>query len=262
MTRTTRLTYALLAGSFILICISVYVLLSQAQDLAKARKELDRTNRELAERQAQLLVVSDALIANQDQVDMVGRSTREVAKNCARPELLTAPMRALCAVNEWVSSSSGQFVPAYAQATVVRASAASPSDWNEVKSRYQALKSLLEPGVSGHDLWAARIEEGIAYSDYRLGNLNEASSGIERALLLDDRSAFVGLTRLKVGCARKLPKEEIAKLYSDHRRNLEESVKNPKPPMDKRYAGFERGYFDRDPEYRIVCAYAELPAAG
>lgn len=73
MTRTTRLTYALLAGSFILICISVYVLLSQAQDLAKARKELDRTNRELAERQAQLLVVSDALIANQDQVDMVGR---------------------------------------------------------------------------------------------------------------------------------------------------------------------------------------------
>jgi len=40
---------------------------------------------------------------------------------------------------------------------------------------------------------------------------------------------------------------------------LVDSAKNPIPPMNKRYAGYELGYFDHDEEMRDVCAYAKLP---
>jgi hypothetical protein len=259
MSRATRLTYLLLAGSFMLICVSAYLLLSQASDLASARAELDETNRDLAQRQAQLLVLTDALIASEDQAKMVEQVSGKVQSICSRQKDTNAEVRALCALSQWATSYSGRFLAAYAAAAGQRASATSPADWQTVRGEYAGLRGFLTPEVDPGHQWAARVEEGTAYSDYRLGRLKEASAAADRAFQLDRRSAFVGLTRLKIACSKKAPKDAIAKLYSDQRRLLEESVRNPIPPMDKRYAGYELSYFDRDAEVRVVCAYAKLP---
>jgi len=260
MGRTNRLTYLLLGGSFLLICFSAYLLLSQASDLANARKKLDETNRLLAQRQAQLLVLSDALIAAQDQAAMVEGVAAPVQSICSRQRDTNAEVRALCALSEWTTDASGRFVITYAAAAAKRASATSPQDWAAVRTAYSDLKGSLTPQMDPGHQWAARVEEGMAYADYRLGRLGEAGAGAERAFQLDGRSAFVGLTRLKVACASNMSNVKVMQLYSEQRRALEESVKNPIPPMDKRYAGFELDYFDRDAEVRNACAYAKLPA--
>lgn len=258
MGRATRLTYLLLVGSFLLIIVSVYLLLSQARDLASSRERLDETNKVLAQRQAQLLVLTDALIATEDQAKTVDQVSAKVQSICSRQRSTNAEVRALCALSEWATSASGRFLAAYAGAAAQRASATSIDDWQAVRGEYAGLSSHLTADLDPGHQWAARIEEGIAYADYRLGKLDEASARADRAFQLDSRSAFVGLTRLKIACSRKEPKDRVAKLYSDQRRNLEESVRNPLPPMDKRYAGYELRSFDRDSEVRLICAYANL----
>lgn len=261
MSGTTRLTYLLLAGSFVLICISVYVLLSQARDLASARDELRETNTELAQRRAQLQVLDEALHTAEDMATMRTGAATAINQICSRPVSANAEVKALCAQAQWATSAFGRFHAAYTGVAAKRAAASTDDDWKAVRSAYVGLKVQLSSEVDPGRLWAARVEEGAAYADYRLGDLVTAEASAQRAFLLDNRSAFVGLTRLKIACAKHRPAEEIAQLYSEQRRNLEESIASPVAPMDKKYAGYELRYFDRDSEVRLVCAYANLPAA-
>ena len=255
------MTYFLLAGSFILICISIYVLLSQANDLAKARAELDETTQELAQRRSQLQVLDEALQTAKDMASMGAGAAVAINQICSRPVGANAEIRALCAQAQWATSPFSRFHATYTAVAAKRAAASTEEDWTTVRSDYLNLKRQLSPEVDPGKLWAARIEEGIAYADVRLGNLDAAEASASRAFQLDKRSAFVGLTRLKIACAKHLPAAAIVQLYSEQRQNLEDSIANPVPPMDKKYAGYELAYFNRDPEVRRLCAYAQLPAA-
>lgn len=259
MSNETRWTYVLLGGCVILILISAYILFSQGRVLASAQQRLQSTKLELAQKQAQLLVLTDALVAVEDQAKSVDEVSGKVSIICSHQRETNEEVRALCALSEWATSSSGRFVTTYAGAAAERANASSPADWKKVRSEYAALLKLLTPEVDPGHLWKARVWEGLAYSDYRLGNLDQARVEAERAYGLDRRSAFAGLTRLKIGCSAKETNSRIRDQFAALKRDLQESARNPIPPMDKTYAGYELGYFDRDAELGTVCAYANLP---
>lgn len=259
MSRLPELTDWLLAGSFVLILVGAYLLATQARDLVDARDHLKQTNQTLGQRQAQLLVLNDALVASNDQAKAVETVSHKVRTICSHQENKNLEVKALCQLSEWATGSSGEFVAAYAATAAERANAASASDWARVRDSYAALPALLAPGTDPGQLWAARVQEGIAYADYRRGNLGQAAGEADQALALDPRSAFAALTSLKIACAQAQPAGRIQALYAEQRQMLVESAKNPTAPMDKRYAGYELGYFDEDAELRDVCAYAKLP---
>jgi methyl coenzyme M reductase alpha subunit len=259
MTGATRLTYLLLGGCAVLICVSAYLLLSQASALADSHAKLEATKLQLARRQAQLLVLTDALIATEDQAKQVDKVSGQVTTICTHQADTNAEIRALCALSQWATSSSGRFLAAYATAAGERANADSAADWAKVRAHYAALPALLTTETDPGQLWAARVMEGQAYSDFRLGKLADAAAEADRAYALDHRSAFVGLTRLKIACAKKASKDQVRRQFDTLKKDLEASAQTPVPPMDKTYAGYELGYFKRDAELRSVCAYVELP---
>ena len=257
MTAETRWTYALLAASALLICLSGYMLLSQAQRLKAFQNSLQSTELELARKQAQLLVVSDALRTNVDAAAMRDQGSKVAAQVCSRGDT-TARERLLCAIVRSNSGAFARFLAAYAGVTAQRAAADDPADFATVRSAYEALRPQLSREVDPGRQWAARVEEGIAYSDYRAGNLDLAEQEANRAWTLDDRSAFVGLTRLKIACATRQPAERIRELHAAQRRLLEESIRNPRAGMDPTYARLELGYYSSDPELELACSYAKL----
>ena len=261
MSRMTRFTYLLLGGCALLICLSAYMLISQARALDAAREDLRETRLELARKQAQLLVVGDALTTNQDLAAMAGDASATVARACANQQSDGPQVRALCALSQWASGSFGRFLAAYAGVAAKRVAATSPGEWGQVAADYRALQPLLSRNDDPGQQWAARIAEGVAYADYRRGDLDQARAGAERAAQLDGRSAFVGLTRLKIACAQRRPEEQVRELYSRQRAALEESIENPAAGMDSKYARLELDYFDRDNELRVMCDYAGIPAA-
>lgn len=261
MNGQTRWTYALLAASFLLICLSAYILVTQAERLRSFRKQLQSTELELARKQAQLLIVGDALRTNADAAEIRGRTSQLAGQVCARRDV-TPRERLLCAIAQNNSGAFARFLAAYAGVTAQRASAGSATEFNAVKAAYEALRPLLSRDFDPGGQWAARVEEGAAYADYRAGNLELADRRVVEANRLDDRSAFVGLTRLKIACAKRLPAESVRRLHSAQRRLLEESVHSPRPGMDAAYARLELGYFKQDPELNVACAYAKLGSAG
>lgn len=262
MNRDTRWTYALLAGSFLLICLSAYMLLTQGRELRSARENLEATERRLAQKQSQLFVVNDALVTNLHAVEMLGQAARDVEEICAAQRPASGPGRSLCTLAKLSHGAAGRFLAAYARATALRASAESPSDFAAVKAEYIALRPILSPDLDPGRQWAARVEEGVAYADYRLGNLDQAQQQVGNAAEIDDRSAFVRLTALKIACAKGAPATDVRRMYTTALRSLEESVASPRRGMNQHYARLELGYFTQDPELQFVCKYVGLPSAG
>ena len=260
MNRDARWTYALLAGSFLLICVSLYMLVSQGRQLQTARHNLEATERQLAQKLSQLFVVNDALVTNLHAVSMLNEAAQDVEEICAAQRPVSGPGRSLCTLAKLSHGTAGRFLAAYAQATALRASADSPSDFERVKAEYISLKPILTPDLDPGRQWAARIEEGIAYADYRLGKLDEAQQQVRTAAKLDDRSAFVSLTALKIACSKGASAKDIRQMYDAAHRSLEESVASPRPGMSKHYARLELGYFTQDPELQFICKYASLPS--
>lgn len=261
MTKTNRYTYLLLSGCILLIGLSAYMLITQARDLEAAREELGATRTELAQKQSQLLVVSDALMANRDLAGMMTDASDVVSQACSSGKSRADEVRSLCSVAQWMTSPFGRFLAAYAGVAADRVAADSPQDWENVRARYRQLETLLPRELDPGQQWAARIAEGAAYSDYRAGNLAEAQEQVSRAASLDGRSAFVGLTQIKIACASGASEEQVQRMFSEQMRRLEQSIADPAPGMNEKYARLELDYFTSDAELGQVCASADLRAS-
>ncbi len=260
MIRETRLTYVLLAASFVLILISAYMLLTQARQLTSVRENLQAAERQVAQKQAQLLVLNDALTTNVEAATMLGEASETVEEICAQQGPVAGPGRSLCTLARLTSGTYGRFLISYARVAAQRAAAENPSDFAALKSDYAKLRPLLSPQLDAGGQWSARIDEGLAYAEYRLGNLHQAQQQVKRAAARDDRSAFVWLTALKIACEKETPPAEVRRMHEAALQALQSSVAEPRRGMNERYARLELDYFREDPELKLVCEYAGLPA--
>lgn len=297
MTQGNRLTYALMVGAFLLACLSAYLLVTQARSLTLTRDQLEETTRNLNKAGAELKQIRGqvddfrnklnlARSGNIYLVDSMEASQDFLADQSIRVKLLCAQTNG---ADQAVPRSEGDglnlgdriddadfisFCRAFSEgadlrraASVVairRATATSPEEYAMVASEYERLI----PKVRTGGLEAARIYEGLAYSRFRQGRIDDAVSAIRKAQNLAPDLALPAMTSLKIDCRQRAAAQQVRGGLQALRGRLDAKVvrigkileHQSFPAMERalRYAKIERRMVEQDPELYELCSYAGL----
>ncbi|HMH65429.1 MAG TPA: hypothetical protein VK515_07570 [Rhizomicrobium sp.] len=251
---------------WVLILVSVGIALFVWSQLSLFRKQAEDLARKSATANAQLLVIRDTMIANRDFFSDFRESMKAV---CGSP---TAALQTACRnLNpQWTA-----FLDAYTQAAIDRAMAQKPEDFLSVEKSYRSTLPLLKEAVADSDAgssWKARVLEGIAYAQLKeaAGNpdtaaFKNAESGIVAAAGLDKKSAFVGITALKIACTKKTDAAAVNAQFLDLKTRLTDEVNRVGKLKDailgQRNASLELQYLQQDSELYYLCRYANLDPA-
>lgn len=227
-----------------------------AEDIANGRAELASTR-------SQLMIASDAAIANRQLVEAAIGVANALRPRCVNPRT-TADLN-ICSLLRTTPTTPAyvEFLASYTDATAKRVRASSADDFASIENIYRDLVPKAE--VLGNEgaakQWLARAKEGIAYAQWRQGKLDEGAATIAQAAELDPASAFVGMTSLKIMCARKRPAGEVRKAYSDLSARLArlkaEAARSPFRAVAEN-AALEDGYLRADDSIDYFCGYAQL----
>lgn len=275
---TTRLTYALLAGSFLLACVSFYVLITKARDLTQARATL-------ASVQNQLAGSRNELVRSQREVERIGleaNATRSgtlylvSSMNGAQSFIsnLRSRLDALCQVSEatpadiltfcrgltgeaaWLQSSNA--------VAMRRAVALSESEFEAVAGAYRQL--LAEAGSNRQQI--ALSQEGIAYARLRQRRFADAADAAAAARSADGNFTLAAITSIKISCAQEAAAAGVRAALAELRTRARSTIQNmreqlarstrPFPALELNiaYAEAERRLIEQDPELYALCRYA------
>ena len=267
---TMKLTVAILVLTFALLIWGAYLLATQGRQLEQLRAELVGAREASAQRRAQLLVLEDALVANNDLLAGFGSVSELIDSLCGTgrtgaPRVRIADLPGAtdllnrCSRARSSMSGSMEFVRNYSTVAARRATADSDAEFRSLARAYRELHQ--QYGASESAGWQSRLVEGLAYAQYRLGNLPPAEQTARQAMSLDPNSAFAALTALKISCNRDAPAVQIRNRYTEHLGRLRTVAANSPPGIVRRYADLEVHYFQSDPELAVVCDYARLPVS-
>jgi hypothetical protein len=221
---------------------------------ARFRQQQREADLDLARRQAQAAVLQDALVANEDVASGLARA----ASACPPPrerigEEWTTTALNLCSLIDVTANSFTDFLGRYTSVTGQRSIAESPPAFQSLRLRYEA---LLAPAnrLPNRNPWLARVYEGIAYSNYRFGNLEGARAAIDRASQLNSGSALVELTALKIACAQGHSRAQVDERYASQLSRLRRTIREAASAGARIFAERELRYFRNDRERPLVCA--------
>lgn len=234
MSLTTRFTYALIVGGFLLAMVSAYILVTNAQRLTSARQQLDDTNSQLARITAErdrvhaaarrmqsdmnlaragTIYLIDTMESSQDFLADQGRRVRLLCNQTAAGNR-TAQEPGVRSAGDGLNIGSryndGDFIRFcrvfWEQADWRRASnaiamrraiAASNDEYEAIAAEYQRLL----PNARADPREAARMQEGLAYARLRLEQIDAARTAIREARRLAPDLALPAMTSLKIDCA-------------------------------------------------------------
>lgn len=242
---TTRFTYALIVGGFLLALVSAYILVTNAQRLTSARQQLDETNSQLTRITAERDQVHAAAHRMQSDMNLARAGTMYLIDTMESSQDFLADqgmrVRLLCdqtsagnrTAQEQSVRSDGDGLnigSRYDDADFInfcrvfweqadwrrasnavamrRATAASDDEYEAIAAEYQRLL----PNARGDPREAARMQEGLAYARLRLRQFDAATSAIREARRIAPDLALPAMTALKIDCARHV---DPARLRAD-----------------------------------------------
>lgn len=210
-----------------------------------------------AEEASRKIVAQDALTANNDLSEEM---TGALVQRCERTAGYSAAGLSIC--SGFLSTakyyqSARNFLAAYNDAVSLRLGS---SNFSLTEKAYR--KALDDPGLAQSETeWRSRVWEGIAYSQFKSGDLKEARKSAAQAVALDPYSEFAGATSLKIACtsleSASSVKTEYFRLFKQLMQHLSE-MKTRKANLGIRNARLEVEYLQRDAELYHLCAYADL----
>jgi hypothetical protein len=272
MSHTTRLTYALLFGGFLLACLSAYILITNAQRLTETRDLLDgarsqlesakgelaRVRTQAADTQSKMILARagtiyliDSMEASQEFLADQGIHVRLLCEQTSEGD--HAPTLNTRSEGDGLSLGARSDDPDFIRfchafwegadwrrasnaVAMRRATAASPGEYDTVAAEYERLL----PNARG-SLESARMHEGLAYSRLRQGRLGDALAAIREAQRLEPELALPAMTSLKIDCARHLDGAQVRAAVQALRGRLDAKIvriqgnlrHGPNPPMER-----------------------------
>jgi hypothetical protein len=104
-----------------------------------------------------------------------------------------------------------------------------------------------------------RAYEGLAYSNLKLGKLEEARTASRDGRKIAIDYVYTDVTALKLSCVEKAPAAEVMQQFSGLRAEREQIITSAKDDNLKNIAQADLGLLLNDPELASMCRYARLP---